>query len=448
MTLSTVDTKVSDFLHNSVIEALPTWVEALIGGDLQQVEQQLSETCCTIFNEVMDHILPHAAKEIMSETMAAKPTNCRVRSCTIRLHTGHSVSVDNLYDRQPIEPEHTSRHHLLRHWKSVNGTSLGLCDRVGYLAMLSPSFDLASQAFEKVTTAKVSTSSVDKITNRLAVKCHEQGEENLALESSETLEGKRLQIGFDGGRSRIRDYTGELNERGNSTFNTPWVEPKLFVIHVLKEDGQLDKDFNPIYGCRFGDDESVDLMGCYLAKLQVAGVKEVQIVGDGASWIWNRVKSKLLQLGVAEEKITETIDYGHAASYLHQLVDAMPKRIGKKKRKQYLKEMKDALKAGDTDAIYLMCQSVFKRQSQLVRRWINYFVKHNERMQYADFESAKLSKGSGIVESAIRRVINLRFKNSSTFWLAENLEKLYFLRCAMLSGRWNTVIKNLANSAK
>jgi hypothetical protein len=36
--------------------------------------------------------------------------------------------------------------------------------------MLSPSFDLASQAFEKVTTAKVSTSSVDKITNRLAVK--------------------------------------------------------------------------------------------------------------------------------------------------------------------------------------------------------------------------------------------------------------------------------------
>jgi hypothetical protein len=45
-------------------------------------------------------------------------------------------------------------------------------------------------------------------------------------------------------------------------------------------------------------------------------------------------------------------------------------------------------------------------------------------------------------------VINLRFKNSSTFWLAENLEKLYFLRCAMLSGRWNTVIKNLANSAK
>ncbi len=65
MTLSTVGAKVSDFLYNSIIDGLSTWVEALIEGDLQHVEQQLSETCCTIFNNVMDHILPYAAKEII-----------------------------------------------------------------------------------------------------------------------------------------------------------------------------------------------------------------------------------------------------------------------------------------------------------------------------------------------------------------------------------------------
>lgn len=30
-----------------------------------------------------------------------------------------------------------------------------------------------------------------------------------------------------------------------------------------------------------------------------------------------------------------------------------------------------------------------------------------------------------------------------TFWLEENVEKMYFLRAAVLSRRWDTVIQNL-----
>jgi hypothetical protein len=67
-------------------------------------------------------------------------------------------------------------------------------------------------------------------------------------------------------------------------------------------------------------------------------------------------------------------------------------------------------------------------------------------MQYADYESNGLMRGSGIVESAIRRIINLRFKNASTFWLPENVEKLYFLRAALVAGRWNIVMDNIAKS--
>lgn len=443
MNLPAVTSKVSDFLQTSLLCDLPSLIKQLVSGNLYEVEQLLAKACCDIFNEVMNAILPFAAQRIMSQTSVENRTNCRVRSCVIRLLTGHRVSVDNFYDRSSECSPQGERHQLLRHWKSVDGFSPGLCDRVGYSAMLSASYGLASQAFEKMTTASISTSSVDKITARLADKCNKEGEENLALSPEESLAGKRVQIGSDGGRSRIRAYTGQVNQGGNPTFTTPWIEPKLFVIHVLDDDGELDKSFLPVYGCRYGDDESIELMGKHLAKLNISEAKEVQIVGDGAPWIWNRIKPMLLRLGTSEDRITETIDYGHAASYLHQLVEAMPKRVGKKQRQQHLDEMKAALKAGDTDYIYLTCRRIFKRPSQLVRRWMNYFVKHHDRMQYADFEAANLSKGSGIVESAIRRVINLRFKNTSTFWLPERLEKLYFLRCAILSGRWNTVMKNL-----
>jgi len=53
--------------------------------------------------------------------------------------------------------------------------------------------------------------------------------------------------------------------------------------------------------------------------------------------------------------------------------------------------------------------------------------------------------GSGIIESAIRRVINLRFKNASTFWNEEKVEKMYFLRGALVSKRWDILMNNLVN---
>ena len=64
-------------------------------------------------------------------------------------------------------------------------------------------------------------------------------------------------------------------------------------------------------------------------------------------------------------------------------------------------------------------------------------------MYYADYEEDKLLCGSGIIESAVRRVINLRYKNTSTLWDMATVEKLYFLRGAVLSKRWDVVMQNL-----
>lgn len=53
--------------------------------------------------------------------------------------------------------------------------------------------------------------------------------------------------------------------------------------------------------------------------------------------------------------------------------------------------------------------------------------------------------GSGIIESAIRRIINLRFKNAATFWDKSTVEKLFCLRAALLARRWDNLIRNIAN---
>jgi predicted NBD/HSP70 family sugar kinase len=48
------------------------------------------------------------------------------------------------------------------------------------------------------------------------------------------------------------------------------------------------------------------------------------------------------------------------------------------------------------------------------------------------------------VESAIRRVINLRLKAPGTFWTQDMAECFLFLRSQLLSGRWDTFIHNVA----
>ena len=91
------------------------------------------------------------------------------------------------------------------------------------------------------------------------------------------------------------------------------------------------------------------------------------------------------------------------------------------------------------------CRGIYKRPNKLVERWLTYFEKHQEKTQYADYQKRKLLCGSGLVESGIRRIINLRFKNASTFWKKETVEKLYLLRAALVSKRWNILIGNLSH---
>jgi hypothetical protein len=266
------------------------------------------------------------------------------------------------------------------------------------------------------------------------------------LGPEETLVGKRVVLGMDGGRIRRREYDGGVNADGNATYDTNWIEPKVFVIEVLDEQGKPQREELPIYGSRFGEEDVMEVLKNYLRELEVDRAAQVQIVADGAPWIWNRMQPMLLDLGVESDRIVETLDYYHASKYIHDLVQSMPKRIGKRQRQTYLKQFKDWLWEGRSDWVISECGKVFKRPSDLVKRWIEYFTKHQHRTQYADFKQDNLMCGSGIIESGIRRLINLRFKNTSTFWDKNTVEKLFCLRAAMLSGRWQILINNIANS--
>ncbi len=61
-------------------------------------------------------------------------------------------------------------------------------------------------------------------------------------------------------------------------------------------------------------------------------------------------------------------------------------------------------------------------------------------MRYVTLERRKLPIGSGQVESAVRRVVNLRFKAPGSFWRETTVSGLMHLRAAFKAGRWDEIM--------
>ena len=83
------------------------------------------------------------------------------------------------------------------------------------------------------------------------------------------------------------------------------------------------------------------------------------------------------------------------------------------------------------------------RIGKLLRRERNYFLRNAkaDRLNYAKAQAAKLPIGSGSIESGVRRVINLRLKGASIYWLEESANSMLLLRSFYKAGRWKLLEK-------
>jgi hypothetical protein len=75
-----------------------------------------------------------------------------------------------------------------------------------------------------------------------------------------------------------------------------------------------------------------------------------------------------------------------------------------------------------------------KATKAALKKLDNYFGDHS-KFQFKAFQENGLPTGSGSIESAIRRVINLRVKGAGMFWKRKNAENIIFLRSLVLTGK-------------
>ena len=193
-----------------------------------------------------------------------------------------------------------------------------------------------------------------------------------------------------------------------------------------------------------GIDAAFDILEIYLRELDIPKAKRVVFCCDGARSYWKRTGPLAKRLEI--ESYYEVIDYTHAKQNLHEIVDKLPKRIPIKERNRIAESWKNLLWDGkfkDLRKEIVKHITYPKRRIEALSKFKSYFVKNRNRMQYSQFRSLKIPTGSGCVESAIRRVINLRMKSPGIFWKPETSESMLFLRSQLLSGRWNILTDNI-----
>jgi len=256
--------------------------------------------------------------------------------------------------------------------------------------------------------------------------------------------GRRVVAAVDGGRVNIRKrVAGRPRKGGRKRFETEWREPKILTLYVVDEDGKRDRQIPTVIDGTLGDADAVfELLRFHLLRMGAHQAESVVFVADGAKWIWRRTDALRQALHLPEGRFQEIVDYFHVVERLAELSKTQT-RWGESLRLEWLHEQKRRLKAGDIEAIEDVVRVIGTRKDADMETESEYWARNRERLRYASYRKKKWPIGSGAVESAVRRVINLRMKGASITWTEEHAEGILHLRAHAKSGRWYELERNV-----
>jgi hypothetical protein len=372
---------------------------------------------------------------------------------TVRIQTraGDTIQIRTRYYRQACDRRNGKRH------KGVYAglVLLGIHDRCtpGLAAIVSAWSALLS-SFEEVRRVlydqgiSLGVKVIRKLTYRYAERARMiQQTGQIPLHDKDRVQGRRVVISTDGGRTRLREKKrGPKTAKGRTRYRGSWREPKLLIIYVVDANGKQEKSFSPFIDGGFnGPDELFQLLKGYLESLCIQQADKVLFVADGAHWIWNRVPNLIEALGLNSDRVYELVDFYHAVEHLGK-VAGLRKNWSGKERKSWVAKQRHRLLKGEPIAVVQSVQALCRgRNSKAIKTERDYFVRNEQRLAFSAMKALNLPIGSGAIESSIRRVVNMRLKGPCIFWYKQNADKILMLRSYYKAGRWN-YLKQMANS--
>jgi hypothetical protein len=171
----------------------------------------------------------------------------------------------------------------------------------------------------------------------------------------------------------------------------------------------------------------------------IDGTCLLQILGDGAPWIWNLAEMYF-------PGVPQLLDFYHAAEHLHQTAEALwPAGIAS----SWWHRRLDQLKNGELGNFFAALKLIAKRRQTSdpdlsPSRLLQYFETNRERLGYALALPRNLPIGSGVVESAARHIVQQRLKQSGMRWSLPGAQAVLNLRTRHRSGQFEQYWENFS----
>jgi hypothetical protein len=320
-----------------------------------------------------------------------------------------------------------------------------LQSQVGRLSALLPSIELARDELRQQGPT-LDEKTVHRIARQLGAEAltarTRQLQEYRAgqLPAGSDLAGQHVVAQLDGGRVRTRVQIETKKRKGvkhRRKIRVEWREPKLLIIFRSDRRGRMVKGTRPwIDGTLQGPDHVMELLAMHLHRLGAARAQTITFVADGAPWIWGRLDWVERRVGLDPKRVERVLDTCHAVHHISLALKALG--LSESERDERYQELRRQLRAGRSREVVATLRALAQGQPEDSAVWVEiaFLHKHEPHMRYDWLKYRGRPLGSGAIESAMRRVLNLRLKGNGIYWREENAEGMLVLRAAVLTGRW------------
>lgn len=394
---------------------------------------------------------------------AARPLRApETRALTVRLLGGLVVFLSTLYCGPKLRTgkgrsgEGSGLYPELAVLGFSEGSSPALASRVSRQTALLPSYEVARAELAADGVA-LNIKEVHGISQQLGAEMLTTQRRDLEryrageLPSGRALHGQRVGVAIDGGRVRTRVVIRKQKGRGKTKtqrrkMRVEWREPKLLILFELDEQGRMRRGAQPwIAGTFRGPDECMELLAMQLHRLGAATAKQVVFLADGAPWIWERLPWVEQRVGLRPEQVVRVLDCCHAVHHVSMALEDL--HLPAAERQRRYRQLRKQLRAGQAYQVTAELSLLAAGFPEDAPVWthIRFLEKHADagHMRYHEFRRRGVPLGSGAIESAIRRVVNLRLKGSGILWYEANAEGMLALRAAALTGRWQETVEHV-----
>jgi len=314
----------------------------------------------------------------------------------------------------------------------ANEQSPRVQEMVSYLGAFMP-FEQAQAFLKKYCDIYVSHDTVNNRTVEIGQALREQQEEAIHraweeyyLPSCEaTNPPKRLYVSADGINYLLPDGQGK-EIKVAAVYETE--------VRRTKEGKTEIRAVDIEYAVATTGEELARAAYLIAVKRGVEFAEQIIVLGDGASWIWNRITAMF-----PPRKTTEVLDFYHAGEYIWDAGKSVWSE-GTDEIKEWgekychiLKHEGPAPVSRELHALSLECSTT----PESVTKAIVYFENQSPRMNYPEYIEQGLQIGSGSAESGVKQVVGVRINQPGMRWNGERAEAVAHVRAAILSDRWD-----------